>query len=787
MPDTMLSRKKRNRISLVCCNCKERKIKCDRKLPCSTCIKSSLVSTCRYNDFKPSKKKTVPTEIKEEEKIEEPKNENMNLSVDSTTILDIPIDVIKKYIISRKPSRTQVRTSLFYSMMKDKHIFSHNYFASFQHILNTERRSWKEKNFNKSFDLFEIHYNPNQANQNLLNAKIEELICQNYYAVLERLNYFQSQLNKILFNSYIPMGAIQLIFHHYFVMKQSGIELRKPTKAYEYSFISVITSLVELTNVFTKFEDTAFNFSLSYKNNEFNELSVWLLNSSNFRRKASIFSVYALLNLRLSLMVYGDALSGGFTNQNSYPFFQSALNISYEIGINLNQDKVVYYERKNADAKQEILMFAKDIPTESVKRLWNYMVVLDAYYHISIATPLLIDDRYSPGIYNDAGSHGKLLQKFIDLIREQSILLMSDKQISLNQLMKGIQNMRLFTSSIDSFENILEVQKNYDNWELIKLKFELYKLLFSIYLNFHSLLGDESLKGNYSEAVLNDAKNISIIQCLKEETLHKIHLIYFIVTNTILDISQHCKDYKFLIYIRDIFSVWFGAKTIYLIDFTLIDFEKKSILEPAEQNSSVTIFSTLELEKTFFNYTTNKGNPILKSIEKTCTPIKLSNYLTNVYEHVIQIPTLATDYRFFVMTKIYLITIYFLYAYIKVHNGTSFSLSENFAKLKDMTQKTVSKHLQSGRLTHLVDMKENEKDGETHNGIFLTTKNKSDLNKDDENNELKNDVSIDEFENAGILTETQWDELASTVFDCDNLQSIFEDINNRFNFPDTYN
>ncbi|KAG7893189.1 hypothetical protein KL905_002768 [Ogataea polymorpha] len=45
---TMKSQKRRNRPSFVCINCKKKKIKCDKKLPCSNCLKSHLADSCHY-------------------------------------------------------------------------------------------------------------------------------------------------------------------------------------------------------------------------------------------------------------------------------------------------------------------------------------------------------------------------------------------------------------------------------------------------------------------------------------------------------------------------------------------------------------------------------------------------------------------------------------------------------------------------------------------------------------------------------------------------------------------
>ncbi|KAG7702927.1 hypothetical protein KL930_002769 [Ogataea haglerorum] len=45
---TLKSQKRRNRPSFVCINCKKKKIKCDKRLPCSNCLKSHLADSCHY-------------------------------------------------------------------------------------------------------------------------------------------------------------------------------------------------------------------------------------------------------------------------------------------------------------------------------------------------------------------------------------------------------------------------------------------------------------------------------------------------------------------------------------------------------------------------------------------------------------------------------------------------------------------------------------------------------------------------------------------------------------------
>jgi hypothetical protein len=65
-----------------------------------------------------------------------------------------------------------------------------------------------------NFYLYKVMFFNTEMERSKLNSMIESAICNNYYAILERLNYFQNKLNHILFNSYIPMGVVHLIFQH---------------------------------------------------------------------------------------------------------------------------------------------------------------------------------------------------------------------------------------------------------------------------------------------------------------------------------------------------------------------------------------------------------------------------------------------------------------------------------------------------------------------------------------------------------------------------------------------
>lgn len=55
--------KKRNRQILVCANCHKKKRKCDKELPCSSCIKLSIENTCSYSTFSRKRQQVLDDEL----------------------------------------------------------------------------------------------------------------------------------------------------------------------------------------------------------------------------------------------------------------------------------------------------------------------------------------------------------------------------------------------------------------------------------------------------------------------------------------------------------------------------------------------------------------------------------------------------------------------------------------------------------------------------------------------------------------------------------------------------
>lgn len=407
----------RKKKSLVCTNCRRRKIKCDKKKPCSNCIRLSLINSCTFNDGID----TIKDQNHKENDFEKKNFENITgLGNSKFSILDAKFKLSKNYIIFQKPSNTQIRPFIF-SCYSDNHVLSYKSISPFKKLLNKELRLWKSTNFNKrQTQPIDLIYDYNETIDSVyLNTIIENNLSTNYHAILERLNYFQEQLNNILFQDCIPMSVVQLIFQYYFTLKPTGVVFNYPNKKYEYAMIALIVSIVELSNIFAKNDNFTFNFSLR-ENSSFNGLAIMLLNYSNFQRKRSLFSVYTLIILRLTLMIYGDAQSSGVNMQNCRPLFRSAVGICMDMGIHLNQNEVKYTDSTAEHDHVDNVSFVKEISIEQIKRLWNYLLLLDCIYFVNVSAPPHIDNRYCHGYYSEVNTANKLIENFVDVVNDVS-------------------------------------------------------------------------------------------------------------------------------------------------------------------------------------------------------------------------------------------------------------------------------------------------------------------------------------------------------------------------------
>ncbi|VEU20980.1 DEKNAAC101800 [Brettanomyces naardenensis] len=413
---------RRKRKLLACTECRRRKLKCDRDNPCIHCIKSG--SKCEYKSRDGTSFEDVHL---------------TDLIDDESKFFDIHLKTVKRSFIASKPSRTLFLGHSSWLWFVLSRPYFRKLISGLDGTIHQEKFAWLSTHQAKKYSLAATDYN---LNPDEINKLIQSLICPDYYAFQERLVYFQNHLNGLLFGDSFPMGIVHSLFLSYFVVGTGGPDPNNvggsndvnvsypgnpyianfiaPEKPYFYADISLITALVYLVHIFTRYNDEGkFHHQFSVSPDEFDSLSFKLLEASQFRRKKTQQALLSLIVLRASLFVY-DNSEGAREEFKSYPMFQSCLDLCYQMGLHSDPDITDVYMFKH-----KLVMKTRLMSPSEVKELWNYMQMQDAEYSVAIGTPLLVS-------YDFCSGFNKKSDFFYDNIRQQGLLLMRELSLAVN-------------------------------------------------------------------------------------------------------------------------------------------------------------------------------------------------------------------------------------------------------------------------------------------------------------------------------------------------------------------
>ncbi|VEU22166.1 DEKNAAC103208 [Brettanomyces naardenensis] len=404
--------KRRNRRLIVCVECRRRKLRCDRNHPCRNCLKAA--SNCEYR----SREGTSLEDVNVREILGGEGASRGDIGDDSPSILDTKLTGISKSVIVSKPSRTIFLGALSSFLP----ILSRPYFKSllseFEETMGKEKLKWK--NSHKPSHHAGIIVD-GEADEVGTAEMVQRIICPNYYAFQERLIYFQNNLNGLLFGGFVPMGAVHSLFFSYFPTIDGQTQFNVPQKAHYYADISLITSLVYLVLIFTRYssDGAKFRYQLVATADDLITLATTSLATSQFRRKKSQQAVLALILMRVNLFVYENS-EGELEEIESYPIFQMCLDLCYQVGLHADPDVTDTVIYKDRPAMKIRLMTSLE-----VKQLWNYIQAEDAYYSAIIGTPLLINYHFCAKYWQKSNS-------FFDLQSEKAVFLMRDLSSTIN-------------------------------------------------------------------------------------------------------------------------------------------------------------------------------------------------------------------------------------------------------------------------------------------------------------------------------------------------------------------
>lgn len=424
--------RKNTRPSLVCANCRRRKVKCDRTHPCTRCIKSKIGESCFYDN------------IPDSSMVDDHGNEYDNESIETNSTDSKMYDGDKSLLSPTQAlSRMNSRVFNFPTMEYKRPLFIKNGGLLFYKspltlgaITNNNKAFYKFENMlsylfaSKELDDYSTRLEDEARLELMLlygiysKDEIDDLIIQfvipNINAINERLDYFRTDLEDKSLCSFIPSHLLIEKFNKLFTVTNNGeIFCKRFDQKSDYSILTPILGIVKLVLMITQY-DTAirFQYVLTFDNEKTTEILLKVLSFSDYKNKPNFNLLVGFLIYRMTFFL-SDSIS---TSSNSDFFFDLTVNMCFKLGIHLNCNQIDEYDE------------------ETVRGVWNVVQFIDSIGAIYTGDLLKIDHRYCvPRFY-------EFFEPIVSYFRQFVSLFNSISPISLNQIIDLAENaIRLFS------------------------------------------------------------------------------------------------------------------------------------------------------------------------------------------------------------------------------------------------------------------------------------------------------------------------------------------------------
>lgn len=564
------------------------------------------------------------------------------------SILDYKTDKYMLHSINVKPSSVQIGTSFRPS-------FTTKCIVDFKSkMASNPSTAWKISMKNDDFYISDISspFASSQLSLEKVDEKIRSIFIYNYYGILERLIYFQNELNELIFNSCIPCGVLHMVFNNYFRPSIDGIAFVPPKKLHEYQPLALILAVVDLVEIFTKYEKhISFSQILQVGPFELSQVALETLNFTKFRKKQTYFGLMGIITLRLTFIHYGH-FNSGFTHQNEYSYFQTAVNMAISMGLDKDLDKHKFFiVHNNVNDENN---FSSTVPFECLKKLWNYILLGDIQFSLFGPTPMINLD-FSHGFYPeviDSNDHELNYQKLIYSILKKMSL---SEGKTLRDFVNCCDSIKAHCAKLISFGDVYFLANNKKTWPQVLNKLYSLKIILELY----------AFAGSQSSAC-GRIKVFSPEQLLDPKTgieLDKIHkhfkdyatVIYIFALKFISEVLKCNNDPKFVIYMRNLFWIYLIKPSIGMINLAI---EPGNHIKPGEMEVNI---SLTDLEKIIFS---DKEVPS-EIVNYYSSPHILKIEILNLFQDVMSVPMMVSNYDFYSNARFTLVLICFLKAYNK--------------------------------------------------------------------------------------------------------------------------
>lgn len=731
--------KKRNRLVTVCISCYRKKIKCDKQNPCANCIKSNI--ECQYTTKKVTAKPRVA----------KPKNPAKLMN----PVWEERISKLAKVYIYTKPSRIFTRSCVINSFPRNNTLTT-KCILEMRMPFNDDREIWKKKY---------MSYQPLMSSEDLISDNdiadaIEQKICPNYDAILERIEYFNSKLNSLLFNEAIPMDLLNGIFTHYFTKDATGkVTFIRPQKAFEYQPISLVLLVVDLVALFTRVDTSKlFKFSLTLHSKLFSELAIRMLNYSRFTKKQTIFGILSLICTFFTLLTYGDVRSMGFDYMNIYPLFQTCYNVAISIGLHLNPDEIntiCFNQKKLAPGSPP---FFTELPKVNRKRLWNMILMLDTEFCLSGFLPL-VNFKFCHGYYVEELHGMAYFTECSDIIRDIPKIIYNLKGASLNEILDLESRISTMTRKLISLQDIVTIEADPQAWLKVRLKLRLIMFQTTLICSIRELIEEfQNTRSEFSNELDEWKERI--------ESKAKLNFLYLL--KFWQSINSQVQSFPFMIFMRQELWHCVGLSTIDYVQslFDILSTQgSELVLNSAHEKGEIDV-SITTIEHSLYS---GEG---FEELDRLTQPSYLLHQLDLVFKGSFKLTPQNTNlnYSCFLIAKMCSAFVVLLKVCASLLSTKEFTISDlelRVGKIVAMTNKKLSKDLNYDATTG------------TNMPVGINPDVMGDWSAEEELFHYDDDKAAD----AGRRLDSQMEQTLDNVLEDGNLNQIWSELNDFMNEP----
>ncbi|VEU19934.1 DEKNAAC100551 [Brettanomyces naardenensis] len=319
---------------------------------------------------------------------------------------------------------------------------------SLKDFLDGEREAWRKLH---QMEVDPVELLNREVDEQIVIDEINRAIIPNYDAYVERVHYFDDNMNDFLCWGCLPMQAVYSCFD-LFKETPEGMIFERPQSIAQYAKLSLIISLVKSVCIMTKYDsETHFQYPLEDTERQMTPLAIKVLNLSKYRKYPYVFAVYTLLMVRLTTYTLGTDECVSEDHINSFILFQQCLDMCYQLGAHRDSRLVVeVYSDALGEHQNPKVISGSYEAGDHLTKLWNYMKMLDAFYSCDIGDPLLINYEFC-----DASPLSGFKGEYVQILRDVATTINSVRPISINDILSIMDRLMETARGIESFTELI--------------------------------------------------------------------------------------------------------------------------------------------------------------------------------------------------------------------------------------------------------------------------------------------------------------------------------------------